>query len=76
LLSNLLLICLLIIKKNWKHPAKGEYPKNGSQIIVKCDNTDNTLCAEYIFDKFVRINTTTELIGKVIAWCELPTYNA
>jgi len=26
LLSNLLLICLLIIKKNWKHPAKGEYP--------------------------------------------------
>ena len=62
--------------KIWKYPEKNQLPKNGQQIIVKTDNCDFTLCAEYLFDKFVIINTTKELHGKVIAWCDLPIYKA
>lgn len=59
---------------DWKYPEKGELPKNGCQIIVQTENCDFTLCAEYLFDKFVRVNTTKELVNKVIAWCELPKF--
>lgn len=62
-------------KSFWKYPDKNELPKNGSQIIVATENCDITLCAEYLFDKFVIMNTTKELYNKVIAWCYPPIFD-
>lgn len=61
-------------KSVWKYP-KNELPKNGSQVVVYCENSDFTTCAEYLFDKFRIINSPKELYNKVIAWCYLPVFN-
>lgn len=74
-MNNLQKAIELAATTNWKYPEKNEFPENGRQIIVACENCDFTLCAEYLFDKFVIINTTKELYNKVIAWSYPPVFN-